>query len=223
MLLSVLGSKNPGQNFGNDYKSAVSFLKKHKSLFEKTAQQFSTDKNIAMAIAFPELIRYNIFKDFFETGALELAYVNGVTSVDFSIGTLQMKPSFAEQVESYIKAHKIDSMAFICDYGNASGNAERQIRVQRLKQNLWQIIYLNAFIKIAHHKFSELEKLDKTGQLEFLATAYNHGFSQNFSEIQKWKNVKCFPYGLNEKPDNQYCYAEVASYFYVNDIKKLAP
>ena len=82
-------------------------MRKHKTDFIEVAAQTETEATELAAILFPELIRYSVYKDFFETQALELLYIDyGKKTADFSIGRFQMKPSFAEAVEAYILAHE---------------------------------------------------------------------------------------------------------------------
>ena len=55
------------------------------------------------AIFFPELIRYSFIRDLLETTALEYLYIeNGKNYADFSIGRMQMKPSFIEIFSSMV-------------------------------------------------------------------------------------------------------------------------
>ncbi len=134
-------------SFGNetiDYKvyfkdeivDAIKYIKCNNKIFTQSCKKYKHNKNEVVAIIYPELLRYNYLKDFFETSSLELVYVNyGSEAADFSIGHFQMKPSFVEQLEKYSKSHsKIDKKynhLFINHKLNLK--EKRKIIVKRLK------------------------------------------------------------------------------------------
>ena len=62
---------SPQEYFGESYHEAVSFLRSQTDDFNNLTQRYDVDKRMAMAIIFPELIRYNRFRDFAETTVLE--------------------------------------------------------------------------------------------------------------------------------------------------------
>ena len=65
----------------------------------------SKDAAFMQAIVFPELMLYNSVKDDIESESLRVLYVQfGKAYADFSVGPFQMKPSFAEEVETKAKA-----------------------------------------------------------------------------------------------------------------------
>ena len=97
------------------------------------------------------MLRYSLWRDLFETTALELLYVKGGKTVaDFSIGWLQMKPSFAEMVEGKVQEDSIlfqkYSSLLIYQSSTTDSIKVRKERIERLKQFEWQLLYLNAFI-----------------------------------------------------------------------------
>ena len=115
ILLSLLAlglaqhsySQSYQEIWGEDYKIASSFVTENCTSFHQIAtdNQISTEE--AMAVVFPELIRYSLVMDLLETSAVELGYVKyGAGFTDFSIGQFQMKPSFIEHLEQYVCAHK---------------------------------------------------------------------------------------------------------------------
>ena len=62
--------------------------------------EFGIRTELAVAVVFPELVRYSALMDFMETTAVKALYQQkGVKGADFSIGRFQMKPSFVEDLE----------------------------------------------------------------------------------------------------------------------------
>ena len=75
----------PGQ-YKNDILKAVQVLKKEQKTINRLATDYECHKYEVLSIVFPEIIRYSIFKDFFETKVLEQLYVlKGNRWADFSI------------------------------------------------------------------------------------------------------------------------------------------
>ncbi len=90
--------------FSEDYDNGLKILEKYDKRFSFISNNFKVTPNYVKSIVFPETIRYNTFKAFFETSSLELLYINnGSEAVDFSIGYFQMKPSFIEELEVAVK------------------------------------------------------------------------------------------------------------------------
>ena len=202
--------------FGEDYNLALQFVKQNKQQIVTISEQNNADIEIIVSVMFPELIRYSILRDFFETSVLELLYVEkGSEYVDFSIGRLQMKPSFIEKMENYIKINKklSEKYARIYNYPNQSINKIRQERISRLQSFKWQLRYMNCFYTIVSEKFKEIQWENKSDKIHFFAAAYNHGFNSTEKEIRKWAEVKLFPYGKNFIFE-QHSYCDVSVDFY---------
>ncbi|MBI5218152.1 MAG: hypothetical protein HY958_04400 [Bacteroidia bacterium] len=220
ILTVLLISSQPffSKIFRDDYTNAVNFIKQNKTLIEKTCSQYDNENAVVLSVVFPELIRYSYFKDFFETSALEVVYTKyGSGYVDFSIGRLQMKPSFIETLENTVL--KDDSLhqryKIITEFKSDKPELIRQTRVERLKTLKWQLIYANCFIAIMDEKFKDVEWPDIKEKIRIYATAYNHGFNHSLEKIKKWQSDKTFPYG-GTNPENQYAYGDVAVDFYLN-------
>lgn len=204
--------------FNSDYKDALEFTRQNKELINKACELHNSDTALITSVLFPELIRYSLLKDFFETKALEMVYVNyGSEYVDFSIGRFQMKPSFIEKMEKYIENNELlkNKLRFIYIYDSANTQGIRKQRVERLKSIVWQLHYANCFYSIVSQKFKNIKWKNKTEKIRFYATAYNHGFNKTEEEIKHWIDIKVFPYGTNYKA-NQYAYSDIAVDFYIN-------
>ncbi|MCQ2141360.1 MAG: hypothetical protein MJY83_03325 [Bacteroidales bacterium] len=142
--------------------------------------------DIAEAVIFPELIRYSMFQDKMETGAVKSLYITrGAGSCDFSIGRFQMKPSFAEELEKrWMRsglARRYDLFFDTKDSENA-----RRVRITRLEKEEWQCIYLAIFLKMLYLDYGSYDKrgertqdgidaLPLQEQVRLAATAYNRG------------------------------------------------
>lgn len=205
--------------FGEDYRNAQTFMQQQKALTTSILQK---DRLVLEAALFPEVIRYSQVKDLLETSALEMLYVQyGAGYADFSIGRFQMKPSFAEAVETYLAAHPaLDASlatALICPQ-TPQGRASR---VARLKQVSWQLRYARAFYLVVCHKFA-LSPATTSDHVRFVAAAYNSGFLRTETEIRKWAETRAFPYGPRYS-GTQYAYADIAVDYYQHQISSFSP
>jgi len=223
-LFFVLTSGN-NKGFEVEFKYEISAAKEQYKLIEKqinsTAKKHKTDSLIISAIVFPELMRYSIFSDFFETKILEYYYIEkGAEAADFSIGIFQMKPSFIEQLEAEVNNYdSLRKYNFISQFKAQQIQQIREERLRRLKDVSWQITYINCFYNLIEAKFQNLIFKNKEDKLKFYASAYNHGFNCSASEINKWISIKSYPHGYGNKKSN-YCYADVSWYFYSQLIKR---
>ena len=209
--------------FNFDYAWAVKFVKKHRKQIINKSYKYQTDTAVITSVVFPEVIRYSIFSNYFETKGLELIYVKyGKKYADFSIGYFQMKPSFVEKLEEYVKNSDVYNKKFrhITLYNSAKEKKIRAERLERLKSFDWQLDYLNCFYVITSNLHSQERWTNKTEKIKFYATAYNHGFYKNTNEIKEWINVALFPYGTQSKA-RQYIYSDISCYFFNNNYKNI--
>ena len=216
-LFMCLSSFHP---FEKDILAAVNFLRNEKkTVLEIKNSSYTVRKDSfgegreALAIVFPEMIRWSAFRDFFETKSLETLYVlGGKSAADFSIGHFQMKPSFIENLEKYVSEHfALNHFNYIIPSQN-NGEECRSERVKRLKQFKWQLRYAHVYWAVARDLFKN--KIFKTPaeRVHFFAAAYNYGFEKPLSDIEKWQNKVAFPYGVQYK-GNQLVYANIAVEF----------
>jgi hypothetical protein len=209
-------------HFKDEIEEANIFIKKSHFLIEKSSKKYTHNNIVTLSIIYPELLRYNYLKDFFETSSLEIMYVNfGAKAADFSIGQFQMKPSFAEKIENYIynKANLKVKYKKLIGIKLFSQKYARQLRIKRLKNTAWQLVYLHAFIDVCFHKFTPLKHELEINQVKFLATCYNNGIQFSFIELNKRSQLKIFPYGKSYN-GHQFCYASIAQAYYIKTKKK---
>lgn len=218
IFLSSFNTVDFATIFGEDYQKALTFCTTHQVEIETKANSYGLPADELTAIIFPELIRYSTFQNFFETKALEYIYVEqGSAVADFSIGYFQMKPSFAETLESTLVKEEQLKKQFerLLIPTSYSITEQRAIRLKRLKELSWQLDYLCCFYVLTQQKFeTKLNLLSSEKQLEFLATAYNTGFHKSSESIEKAMHRASYPYGSKYPESQQYIYAKVALDYY---------
>jgi len=214
----LIESVNYHQVFSSDYNNALDFVSQNSDLFLDYSTQYNTDVEIIIPVVFPEAIRYSIIKDYLETKSLELTYVFA-GSADFSIGCFQMKPSFVESLENTIKQYPDQ----LNKYHNLLIPEElplpeiRKERIDRLKSIEYQISYANCMYDIVKILYPSVFSHDKSFQIKFISTAFNHGFLTGEKEILDFTGRAFFP--LNGKNNSErYIYHEISLYFYEKDL-----
>lgn len=216
------GQISPKEYFGDSYDDALNFCKKNKKEFIAIFEKYGIDEQISSAIVFPELIRYNRFRDFAETSALELLYIkHGKEIADFSIGRFQMKPSFIETMETLLTNDSLLKIEFdlVTNYPTIDSSGIRQIRLDRLKSQEWQFLYLACFIKLAEKAYSKYCEKNHENRLLILSSAYNRGFGATYDELKKLSEIKTFPYG--NKHLGRYSYYNIAKFYHSNHSHKI--
>jgi hypothetical protein len=175
---------------------------------------YNLDPFFTLVIIFPELIRYNALSDYFETRALEVLYIQyGKSYADFSIGRFQIKPSFAEVLEStYLNSFTVLPKTFELDCLSDEADC-RDMRVNRLKKPLHQLYYLIMYMQLMNKKYAYLKWNNKEDKLAFYATAYNTGFFKTESEIKTEMNCKRFHTAMYN-PQKFWSYCDICVYFY---------
>jgi hypothetical protein len=229
LLLSIYPSNGFAQtaqeyekNYPEAYQNALLFLKTNQKQFKTQFADNQALMSTIVSAVFPEMVRYSEVQNMLETASLELLYVNyGNRYADFSIGRFQMKPSFIEKIEVYIADYQLISYFDLLKYTHKDEKKTRQERLRRLQDLNWQLRYLQAFYTIVQRKFQK--KFATLGeQIRFFATVYNRGFDQPLAEIDKWLNIRAFPYGLKYR-GTQYIYSEIALDFYSRHFLKIFP
>lgn len=182
-------AQNYRQLFAGAYVQAEQTAADLRPMLNKYASTTGEDSKLMEAIIFPELIRYNRLYDVVETGSLMGLYARlGSDYADFSIGKLQMKPTFAVSLERFMLDHRelkwvhqlgFDGVAINDCYEN------RTARINRLDNDEWQIKYLVAMIKCLKIKHPEIWRNTTAGQkLVLIATAYNCGWDKSMATIK---------------------------------------
>lgn len=198
LFLAVLVFGNlhaTGQNvFFEKYPDAIETAEKTYEKLELLQSLPNEKGRILFSIVAPEVAMYKKFMDVFETKTAELFYTNwGSDYANFSLGIFQMKPAFAEKIESeYInkfpKGRFKDSLKYI-----DTGLVEiRSKRIERLKSSVFQQIYLICFYDLLEIKYkNQITSLED--KISFYAAAYNYGIDAPENEIKKWQSKISFP------------------------------
>jgi hypothetical protein len=207
--------------FGDDWEKAQSFVRENRLWMEPLLRKNHISYPLAIAVIFPELVRYSALRDKMEITLLKALYINlGEDYANFSIGHFQMKPSFAEKIRN--RAPSVIGRRSGITFKNYSDFEDisdyRKSIVTDLEDPGTEFQYLVAFIKICENSF-RLKRKDEYSNVKFLATAYNYGFDMSESEIESMTEKKFFNTKLFKTVS--YSYADVALYWYKqNNIKE---
>jgi hypothetical protein len=204
--------------FGNDYNFAIKTIEKH-SWWSDTLSGDGLDPDFTFSIILPELIRYSSIADYIEVKALEVLYVQyGRGYADFSVGLFQMKPSFAEMIEKDIlKIDLVKTFPVLSKLqpDTSEAIACRTMRIVRLKDEYYQVLYLEAFIRIMDKLYPDPAFYSSGDKLIFYSTAYNTGYFKDESEIRKEISRKRFYLGM-KATSTKYNYSDIASWYYIS-------
>lgn len=204
--------------FGEDYKNACNFINTRSDISLRFAG-VGISPAFAWAIVFPELTRYSAIKDHLELTTLQTLYVNfGDSYADFSVGQFQMKPSFAQQIETDYLKYKIKLLSTKnYSFDTTDTRKARSERIKRLKDIRWQTTYLLMFIKILDQRYTQICWSGKREKLMWYATAYNAGYWLPDNQITRLKDKRLFHTAfLPISSQQKYAYASISDYFYID-------
>ena len=200
--------------FGDDWGKALTFERENRVWLEPILTRNHISYPEAIAVIFPELVRYSALRDKMEITLLKALYVNlGEEYANFSIGQFQMKPSFAEIIREQA-TNVLPRRSGIVFKSKEEFENIREFRksiITDLEDPKTQFTYLVAFIKICEKTY-KINRMDEASRLKFIATAYNYGINRNSEQIDSMIDKKFFNTKLF-KTEN-YCYAEVSLYWY---------
>jgi len=204
--------------FGKDWDKAQSFVTDNESWMKKLSEEYGISYPVAIAVVFPELIRYSALRDKIEITLLKSLYTyKGEDYADFSIGQFQMKPSFAESVHKNMHLLR----------GRLRNHLKEKTRkediikyragiVKDLEEPESQFLYLAAFLKICGAKYN-LNDLEEDQRIKFLSTAYNYSFQKGYEEINEMTDKKFFHTTLVGA--ETYSYADISLSWYSNYLE----
>ncbi len=202
--------------FGEALPAAERFLSEHASL--AASLHLEPEKtDLALAVVFPEVMRFDDFVDNLQVLALKLFYIPyGKRYSGYSVGRFQMKPIFAEQVERDANRllsaeEKMAAGAAVFDPADTPEN--RRLRVLRLDDLAWQFRYLGLFMRVMDKRHEKIFFPSDRDRLRFYAAAYNAGYTNREAVIRRRISAKSYsvkPFGAEEK----YSYSEIALFAY---------
>ena len=192
----------------------------YESLSADLAELNLDDCDFALAIVFPEMLRYSALRNGMEFLATAFVYSLSPAFGGCTIGHFQMNAAFAETIERYVGQSsflqsKYPSIAFA---GANKHIADRFRRVERINDRQGEADYLAAFIDICTEKFA-LDGMEAEERLVLLATAYNAGMSRTREELEQVSGLNSYPSGLNSAK-SRWNYAAIALEFYQGRKKK---
>lgn len=197
------------------WTEASAFAQEHRSLWKEVFESLDAEPLECEAVVFPELLRYSRLRDGLEQAALLSLYVKGgKDAADFSVGIFQMKPSFAEQVESaWMRSQLRDSYKLYFDTRDIE--EARSKRISRLRDESWQCVYLAAFVRLMLEREPALERFRAVERVRLLATAYNFSFSASMDELSERMGRKTFHLDLVRlKGTRCFSYSDLAARHY---------
>jgi hypothetical protein len=207
-------SLNYPEIFRDDWKKALEFERENRSWIEPVLAKNHIPYPLAIAVIFPELVRYSALRDKMEVTLLKALYINmGDNYANFSVGQFQMKPSFAMMVRDQSKSvlSRRSGISFKREAEYDDVFEYRKSIVADLEDTKTQFNYLVTFIKICDKNFRS-NRMDEIPRLKFIATAYNFGINKSSAEIESMINSKFFNTKLF-KTEN-YCYADISLFWY---------
>lgn len=183
-------------NTNTDYKNATLWLEDNGFIYDSLLA-YDVPPNEAIAIVFPELMRFSALRNKMEVTGLMVLYTRlGKDYADFSVGRFQMKPSFVRKLEidakAYLSQNEIDR---ICPFllNGKDVQEVRKKRVNSLTQVRNEVSYLALFYKICLKRFKNIHFKNAANRIRFLATAYNCGYCHSAKYILGQMKKKQFP------------------------------
>ena len=216
----VYSGNNPDyrQEFGSKYSDALKYIIEQ-SEWIPYFKDHHIDPAFAVAVVFPEIVRYSVISDKIEIAGLQTLYVQyGAAYADFSIGRFQMKPTFAHAVEKdYYSFRKKIFKDISCKFDTADTPEARIARLKRLSTEEGQMTYLMLFIRIMEYRCKSFNWNSEEDKLRYFSTAYNFGYQKSKDNIVADMSRKSFHTGIFfGKYVKKYCYADISCDFLKN-------
>jgi len=220
LLILTLTTDLPAQElnyedvFGEDWRKAEVFLRENRCWMEPVLESHNMPYRVAIAVIFPELVRYSALRDRMEVTLLKTLYVNlGDEYANFSIGHFQIKPSFASTVRKEARCalgRKSDIHFQQASEFNDISNYRKSIIVD-LEDPKTQFNYIIAFIRICEKKY-KTGRMSENERVKFLATAYNYGIDKSAEQIRNMIPGRYFSTKIFKS--TTYSYSDISIYWY---------
>lgn len=202
--------------FGADWEKAQQFVAENSTWMAEKLDKYNVDYCEALAVIFPELVRYSALRDKMEITLLKALYVNaGEDYANFSIGQFQMKPSFAQEIAGALPDAGSGRLRRLIKTPDDFED-ERDYRsnvVADLEDVHKQLDYLILFFKICGQKY-DTGRMKKQERIRFIATAYNYGLKPTTEDIEKAAGKRFFSTRLIKAETWSYC--DISLFWYNN-------
>ena len=215
-IITYSQSNNYHDIFGTDWDKALAFEKENRYWMQPVLERNKIPYDLAIAVIFPELVRYSALRDKMEITLLKALYVNlGEQYANFSIGQFQIKPSFAERIHSEGPSAlgRRSGIRFRQPGEFESISWYRKSIVTDLENPETEFSYVVAFFRICQRKY-HTDSMDYIHRLKFLAAAYNTGIDKSAEEIEQMIDAKYFNTKLFKTTN--YSFSDVALFWYLN-------
>ncbi|MFH0843215.1 MAG: hypothetical protein V1903_11410 [Bacteroidota bacterium] len=224
LFFMLAGQRVHGQNqplnyseiFRTGWQKALTFLEENESWMGPALAGFNIPYDEAVAVVFPELVRYSALRDKMEITMLKTLYRNlGDDYANFSIGVFQVKPAFAEEIHERVFAGTDKELKSLFRKRSSFPNKRlyRASIISDLENPEKELYYIIAFYRLCERRFGD-DWPDTGSKIRFLATAFNTGNLKNKKEIEVMTGKKFFSTKLFKS--ETYSYADVALYWYTN-------
>ena len=202
--------------FGEKYAEAERFVRQN-GWIAGALQLPADETRIALAVVFPEIVRFSAIEDDIQVRGLKVLYVQyGRAYANFSVGRFQMKPSFAERLEADYGQLFTDSerrAIGIAAFDRGDTSSLRGQRVRRLDDLAWQVRYLRLFMLVMSKRYAAAAAGGIEDRLRFYATAYNAGYLSGDAALRRKMPRRSFHISL-VLPSMTYSYADVALFYF---------
>lgn len=217
-------SDNPDYKsvFEDQWVKAELFIAQNKNWMIEISEYCKIDFRLAVSMVFPELIRYSALRDKIEITLLKSLYVHkGTEYSNFSVGKFQIKPSCAEAILAELK--KLDNTElnkyFSKKYRFLSKKAKRIQILNDLEDTRNEFLFVVAIVRMLDEKYRNIDWSNDSEKIKFYAAAYNSGFNNSKSWIEKHVDLKLF-HAKTIKPIECYSYAHISEAFFLEMSKK---
>ena len=197
---------------GNHWKAAETWVSNNEFWIRPEIEQYNISYNEAVAVIFPEVVRFSIMRDSRDKAILKALYVNnGKPYADFSIGILRMKPSFAEAVRQEMSLVDDSRLQKILSRRHSYMD-ERRYRAMisdELEDIRVQISYVTAYMLLYANKPAMPEGEER---IRLLAAGYNETPVMDAERLRLKADEKLF--GTDTVTEEKYFYCDVALFWY---------
>ncbi len=197
---------------GNHWQAAETWVSNNEFWIRPEIEQYNISYNEAVAVIFPEVVRFSIMRDNRDKAILKALYVNnGKKYAEFSIGILRMKPSFAEAVRQELSLVDDSRLQKILSRRHSYMD-ERRYRAMitdELEDIRVQISYVTAYMLLYANKPAMPEGEER---IRLLAAGYNETPIMDAEGLRLKADEKLF--GTDPVTEEKYFYCDVALFWY---------
>jgi hypothetical protein len=197
---------------GNHWKAAETWVSNNEFWIRPEIEKYNISFKEAVAVIFPEVIRFSIMRDSRDKAILKALYVNnGKPYADFPIGILRMKPSFAEAVRQEMSLVDDSRLQKILSRRHSYMD-ERRYRAMiadELEDIRVQISYVTAYMLLYANKPAMPEGEER---IRLLAAGYNETPVMDAEKLRLKSDEKLF--GTDTVTEEKYFYCDVALFWY---------